>query len=512
MPPGSVHLVGAGPGAPGLLTLRGRECLERAEVVIYDQLANPALLGFAPRKALRIFAGKHGRGERLLEQAEINALLIEHARAGRRVVRLKGGDPMLFGRGAEEACVLAAAGIVFEIVPGVSSALAVPACAGIPVTHRDWVSGVTILTGHEAAPKGAGPVRWELIATAGNTIVLLMGVVQMAHNLEALRAAGLSDDTPAAAIRWGSTPRQTTVVGTVASLAELVATHRLRPPVTVVIGEVVRLREQIAWFEKRPLFGRRILVTRARHQAGRLQAELAALGAEPVEIAAIEIAPPVEPGPLQNALAQIENYDWIVLTSENGVHHFVAALLASGRDLRDLHRARLAAIGPATARALAACGLRADLVPEEFVAESLVEAFRESGTLAGQRVLLARAAGAREILPRELRVLGAQVDEVHTYVSRIPAEAPEQARLAIADGPLDAVTFTSSSTVKHTLEVLDATGVGGARAWLEQARVICIGPVTATTARERGLRVDAVAETYTIDGLVTALGNLLAPS
>ncbi len=511
MSSGAVYLVGAGPGAPGLLTLRGRECLERAEVVIYDQLANPALLGFAPRTALRIFAGKHGRAERLLEQAEINALLIDHARAGRRVVRLKGGDPMLFGRGAEEACVLAAAGIVFEIVPGVSSALAVPACAGIPVTHRDWVSGVTILTGHEAAPKGGGPVRWDLIASAGNTIVLLMGVVQMAHNLAALRAAGLADDTPAAAIRWGSTPRQTTLVGTVASLADLVATRRLRPPVTVVIGEEVRLRERIAWFEKRPLFGRRILLTRARHQAGRLQAELAALGAEPVEIAAIEIAPPAELAPLRAALESIENYDWIVLTSENGVHRFVEALLECGRDLRDLHRARLAAIGPATARALAAWGLRADLVPEEFVAESLVEAFRSGVALAGQRVLLARAAGARELLPRDLRALGARVDEVHTYVSRIPADAPAEARLAIAGGPLDAVTFTSSSTVNHLLDVLDATDPGAARAWLENARVVCIGPVTAATARERGLRVDAVAETYTIDGLVTALGNLLAP-
>ena len=506
---GFVHLVGAGPGDPGCLTLRGRECLEQADVIIYDQLANPVLLNFAPPDAVRIFAGKHGSGPQILTQAEINQLIVEQARAGRRVVRLKGGDPMLFGRGAEEAEALVEVGVAFEIVPGVSSALAVPAFAGIPVTHRDWVSGLTILTGHEARNKEPSRVRWDLVATAGNTIVLLMGVVQMKRNLAELRAAGLSDDTPAAAISWGSTPRQTTLVGTVGSLADLVEAESLRPPVTVVIGEVVRLRQRIAWFERRALFGRRILVTRARHQAGRLSAALAALGAEPVEVPVIEIADPPDLAPFRQALERLPVYDWIVLTSENGVERFVNGLIAAGRDLRDLHRARLAAIGPATARALAARHLRADLVPEEFVAEGLIDAFGPLG-IEGQRILLPRAAGARAILPEALRARGAQVDEVETYRSRMPVDAIERARNAIEAGALDAVTFTSSSTVDHLLDVLAATGSDAASDWLQQARIACIGPITAATARRRGLQVDVVAEPYTIEGLVAALKGLFA--
>jgi len=501
---GIVYLVGAGPGDPGCLTLRGRECLSRADVVVYDYLANPELLRFAPAAAERVFAGKHGAGPHLLEQDDINALLVAAARGGRTVVRLKGGDPLVFGRGGEEAEALAAAGLRFEIVPGVTSALAVPAYAGIPVTHRDWVSGLTVLTGHEAPGKRTPRVRWDLVATAGNTIVLLMGVTQLRANLAALLAAGLAAETPAAAIRWGSTPRQRVVRASAATLAALVEEGRLRPPVTVVIGEVVRLRDTLEWFERRPLFGRRVLVTRTREQAGALATLLAEAGAEVIECPAIRLADPPSWSALDDALARIDAYDWIVLTSVNGVERLMARLDHSGRDARALHRARLAAIGPETARALARHHLRADLVPDDFRAEGLLDVL-VAAEVAGKRFLLPRAAGARAILPERLRAAGAVVDEIVTYRSEMPEDSVGLLRRALDEGPLDVLTFTSSSTVTGFVALLDRADPVGGRARIAGAQVACIGPITAATAVEHGLQVDVVPDRYTIPALVEAL-------
>jgi uroporphyrinogen III methyltransferase/synthase len=473
-------------------------------MVVYDYLANAALLAHAPATAERVFAGKHGAGPHLLEQEAINALLVESASAGKTVVRLKGGDPLVFGRGGEEAEALAAAGLRFEIVPGVTSALAVPAYAGIPVTHRDLVSGLTVLTGHETPGKRTPRVRWELIATAGNTIVLLMGVTQLRANLSALLAAGLDVSTPAAAIRWGSTPRQRVVVGTAATLAADVEHGRLRPPVTVVIGEVVRLRATMTWFERRPLFGKRVLVTRTREQAGSLAALLAEAGAEVIECPAIRVAAPDSLGPLDQAIARLESYDWLVLTSVNGVERLLDRLDQTGRDLRALHRVRIAAIGPETARALARHHLRADLVPDDFRAEGLLAALTPAEML-GKRVLLPRAAGARAVLPDRLRAAGAEVDEVVTYRSVVPDESVELLRRALAEAPLDVLTFTSSSTVTGFLTLLDRAVPHTGRAQIAGARVACIGPITAATAAEHGLRVDVVPARYTVPELAASV-------
>ncbi|MFP6665326.1 MAG: uroporphyrinogen-III C-methyltransferase [Deltaproteobacteria bacterium] len=505
MAQGIVYLVGAGPGDPGLLTLRGAQCLGRADVVVYDYLASVELLALAPPGAERIFGGKHGTGAHFLEQEQINELLVERARRGLCVVRLKGGDPMVFGRGAEEAEVLARAGIAWEVVPGVTSALAVPEMAGIPVTHRDWVSGVTVLTGHEAAGKENPRVRWELVASAGNTIVLLMGLTQMQANLAALMAHGLDPATPAAAIRWGTTPRQETVLGTVADLAEKVATGGLRPPVTLVIGEVVRLRESIEWFEKRPLFGRRIVVTRPRHQAPRLAELLREQGAEVLVCPAIEIEA-MDTAPLRAALEQLSSYDFLVLTSANGVDRFFAVLDECGLDMRALAGLRIAAIGPQTARRLASRHVNADIIPTEYRAEGLLAALAGE-SLKGSRVLLPRAAGARPILPDTLRNQGALVDEVLTYRSIQPADAPARWQEILADGIPDCVTFTSSSTVEHFLAVVDAAPAG--RAALEAAKIACIGPITAATATAAGLQVAIEPDSYTVAALAQAITQAL---
>lgn len=471
--------------------------------MIYDYLANPILLRHAPAAAERVFAGKHGAGPHLLEQGDINDLLVEHAAAGRTVVRLKGGDPLVFGRGGEEAEALEAAGIRFEIVPGVTSALAGPTYAGIPVTHRDWVSGVTVLTGHEATGRQSPRVDWNKVATAGNTLVLLMGVTQLRENLAKLLAAGLPPTTPAAALRWATRPEQEVVVGTAASLAERVEQRGLRPPVTIVIGEVVRLRERMAWFETRPLFGRRILVTRAEAQAGSFGALLAERGADVVECPVIEIRPlPGAAAACERAFSTMGDYDWLLLTSANGVDVFFERLFASGRDVRSLHRVRLGVIGTETGRALSRFHLHADLVPEDFKAEGLLAAL-EGHDLDGARILLPRARGARAILPEALRARGAVVDEIATYESVPPTDAKDRLRAVVDPAPIDCLTFTSSSTVTSFVSLLDEAEID--RSAVATSRVACIGPITAATARDAGLRVDIVPERYTIPDLADAI-------
>lgn len=475
----TVYLVGAGPGDPGLLTLRGAEVLGRADVVVHDRLSAAELLDLAPATAERIDVGK-APGQARYTQEEITALLVERGSAGQTVVRLKGGDPTVFARGGEEAMALREAGVAFEFVPGVTSAIAAPAYAGIPVTQRFSSTSFTVVTGHEDPSIGEdGSVDWDAVANVGGTIVVLMGVGRVAKICERLIAAGRDPDTPAAAVIWGTKPDQRAVRATLATLPD----QDLEPPATIVVGAVAGL--DLAWFENRPLFGRTVVVTRARAQSSSLLAELRELGADTVEIPAIRIDEPADGGTaLRAAVDRLASYDWVVVTSPNGARR----LLAECRDARSFGAAKVAAIGPGTADALGGGNVVADLVPERFVAEGLLEVFEDGPG----RVLLPRAAEARDVLPEGLREKGWDVDVVEAYrtVQGRPSE-DDLARAAAAD----IVTFTSSSTVRNFLAVCDTV----------PPTVACIGPITAATAREHGLVVDVEADVHTIAGLLDAL-------
>lgn len=488
----TVYLVGAGPGDPGLLTVRGAEVLAVADVVVYDRLSLEGLLALAPRAAERISVAK-APGHAAMAQEDIDELLVERGRLGQAVVRLKGGDPFVFARGGEEAAALLEAGVPFEVVPGITSAIAVPAYAGIPVTLRHSSTSFTVVTGHEDPSKPEGSVNWEAVARVGGTIIVLMGVGRIGAIVERLLAAGLAPATPAASVQWGTRPEQRTIRATLGTLADA----GLAPPATIVIGDVAA--QDLTWFESRPLFGKRIVVTRAREQASTLVRALQAAGAATVELATIEITDPDDGGAgLRAAAANLSGYDWVVLTSANGATRFLAEL----RDARALGGVQVAAIGPGTAAALAAGNVVADLLPHEYVAESLLTAFPDppAGGDRPGRVLLPRAAVARDVLPDGLRAAGWQVDVVEAYrsVTGQPS-APDRAAAASAD----IITFTASSTVTRYLEVKGDDPVPPV--------VACIGPVTADTAREHGLRVDLVADVHTIPGLVAALIAHLAP-
>ena len=490
----TVYLVGAGPGDPGLLTVRGAEVLASADVVVYDRLSVASLLDLAPAEAERISVGK-APGAHEMAQDDINALLVERGKAGQRVVRLKGGDPFVFARGGEEAAALRDAGVPFEVVPGITSAIAAPAYAGIPVTLRHSSTSFTVVTGHEDPNVGGdeGTVDWDAVARVGGTIVVLMGVARIGQIAERLMAAGRPASTPVAAVTWGTRPQQATVRGTLGTIGG----QRLEAPATIVIGEVAA--QDLAWYERRPLFGRSVVVTRAREQASALTRALAALGADVVELPAIAIVDPDDGGAaLARAASSTASgaYEWVVLTSANGAQRFLAAL----HDARDLARVRVAAIGPGTADALAAGGVRADLVPATFVAEALLEALPAPTGEGTGRLLLARAAVARDVLPSGLGEKGWAVDVVDAY--RTVAGAPTPDQLAAA-ARADAITFTSSSTVERYLEVAGTTAVPPV--------VACIGPITAATARANGLTVTVEADVHSIDGLVEALTVALAP-
>jgi uroporphyrinogen III methyltransferase / synthase len=497
---GRVSLVGAGPGDPGLLTLHGRRCLEGADVVIYDSLTSPALLSFTRSDCVIVFTGKHGTGVRL-SQEQISATMVAYAHAGRWVVRLKGGDPFVFGRGGEEALECVRAGIPFEIVPGVTAAVAAPAYAGIPLTHRDHASVVSFVTGHEAEREGPGSVPWGVLARQGGTIVLYMSVLQLAANLESLTAAGLAPTTPAAVIRWGTTARQRVLIGTVATLPGLVANAALRPPALIVIGDVVGLASELSWFERRPLFGRRIVVTRARAQVHAFATLLEAEGAEVVSLPTIAPVPPERFDAFDAALADLGRYAWLVLTSPHGVEVFFSRLRALGRDLRELAGVSVAAIGPATAAGISARGLNVALTPSEYRAEGVADALIAAG-VAGRRVLLARAAGARAVLPERLRAAGAFVDDVATYRTVVPSEAAAAPALFVGDRRPDLVTFTSSSTVSHFAELFPDRDLP---AILTGIAIGCIGPVTAATARKLGLTVAVEPVEYTVPAFAAAI-------
>ena len=476
----TVYLVGAGPGDPGLLTVRAAELLAAAEVVVHDRLTPAELRDLAPATAELVDVGKHPGGP-ADAQTRINELLVELGRSGRRVVRLKGGDPFVFARGAEEAMALAEAGIDFEVVPGVTSAVAAPSSAGIPVTLRGHSAWVTVVTGHEDPAKGEPEVDWEAMGALGGTLVVLMGVKRWPEISARLVAGGRDPRTPAAAVRWGSRPEQQTLRGTLGSLD----LSDVRPPATVVVGEVAAV--DLNWFESRPLFGRTVVVTRTAEQAGELSVRLRRLGAQVLEVPTIEVVEPADGGAaLRDAVAKVADYEWVVLTSPNGARRFCAEL----RDGRDLAGVRLAAIGPGTAEVLADHHLVCDLVPERFVAEGLLDVFpTPSGT---GKVLLARAEVARDVLPEGLAAAGWDVDVVTAYRT-VPAtvDAGTAEQVAAAD----AVTFTSSSTVTNFV----ATGAP------VPPVVAAIGPVTAATAREAGLQVTVEAGVHTLDGLVDAL-------
>ncbi len=501
---GKVFLIGAGPGDPGLFTLKGVECLRRADVVVYDYLAGERLLEHAREGAELVYVGKKG-SDHTMEQEDINQLLVEKGREGKIVARLKGGDTFIFGRGGEEALALSEAGVPFEVVPGISSAYSVPAYAGIPVTHRGYTSDVAFITGHEDPTKEESSIDWDKIATGVGTLVFLMGVKNLPRITERLMAGGRPADTPVALVRWGTTPRQQTITGTLADIARKVEEAGFKAPAITVVGEVVSLRERLRWFEDRPLFGKRVVVTRSRSQASELVERLEELGAEAVEFPTIRVTDP-EGGyaALDGAIARLREqpgfYDWLLFTSANGVERFFQRLERDG-DVRDLKGVRLGAIGPATATALAHRGLKTDFVPGEYRAEAVVAGLLKLG-VKGQRVLIPRAAEAREVLPRELAAAGAQVEVVPAYRTVLDDSGAARVETMLQDGEIDIITFTSSSTVKNFARLLEGFDLSRLP---DSVTVACIGPITAETARELGLGVDVVAEEYTIPGLVDAL-------
>ena len=485
-----VYLVGAGPGDPGLITVKGKECIAAADVIIYDFLAAPALLNHARVEAEMIYVGKQA-GDHTLSQDEINALIVEKSKSGATVCRLKGGDPFIFGRGGEEAEVLVAEKIPFEVVPGVTSAVAAAAYAGIPLTHRKLAATLAFVTGHEDPHKAESNIDWDALGRGIGTLVFFMGVKNLADISQRLIANGKPPDTPVALIRWGTTPSQQTITGTLDDIADRVKEAGLKAPAIIVVGEVVRLREHLKWFESRPLLGTRIVVTRAREQASDLVEQLTDLGAECLQYPTIRVIPADDIAPLDQAINRLSTYDWIVFTSVNGVKFFFARLFDMGLDVRALNHLKTAAIGPVTATSLRSFGLKSDIIPKNYRAEAVIDAFREE-PLRAKKVLLPRAAGARPVLPVELRKMGAEVDEITTYRTEKVLDNAEQLIVDLADKRIDLVTFTSSSTVRNFKGLLPPERF---KELVDGVTIASIGPITTDTAVELGFDVDITAQT-----------------
>lgn len=498
---GRCYLVGAGPGDLGLVTLRAKQLIERAEVVIYDYLCNPEMLQWAPEGAEIIYAGKKADAH-TLTQDQINALLVEKTRAGHQVVRLKGGDPFVFGRGGEEALALVAASLPFEVVPGITSAIAVPAYAGIPVTHRAITSHVTFFTGHEDPEKTASSIDFEALALLDGTQVMLMGVERIETIARQMMEHGVRSDLPVALIRWGTTSRQEIIRGTLGNIAQRVLEENFAPPAVAVFGEVVTLSNDLSWQQKRPLAGKRIVVTRTRRQAGALSSQLRDLGAEVIELPTIRIEPPSDLRAFAELVQDAHTYDWIVFTSPNGVTAFFEMFYKLYDDAREIGGARIAAIGSATAQRVRDFHLKVDLQPEEFVAEAVLREFKKQGDLENLRILIARAEEARDLLPKGLEALGAIVDVAFTYKTVAEPTDRTEARSRLAAEGADMITFTSSSTVENYL----ALGLPWPRGML----VATIGPITSQTARDRGLTVGVEARQHDIPGLVEAIRHFFA--
>jgi uroporphyrinogen III methyltransferase/synthase len=501
VPYGRVYLVGAGPGDPDLITVRGRQCIQQADVLIYDYLASPALLKYTKPSAERIYVGKKG-GAHTLSQDGINALIVDKAKTGATVTRLKGGDPFIFGRGGEEAEILVASGIPFEIIPGVTSAIAAPAYAGIPLTHRDFTSTVAFITGHERPDKDVSSIDWSSLANGIGTLVFLMGVKNLPRIAAQLIQYGRSENTPVALIRWGTTPLQVTVTGTLATIVDNVTAAGLKAPAIIVVGEVVNLRQTLNWFEtNRPLLGKRVVITRARAQASDLVDRLSALGAECLEFPTICPEAMADTTALDAAINRLSTYDWLVFTSVNGVAYFFRRLFELGKDVRAIGGIQTAVIGPATAERLSTFGLNSDIVPDSYRAEAVVAAF-STVDVRQRNILLPRAAEARPVLPEELVKMGAFVDEVPVYQTRAVGENADELRQMLRDNTIDVVTFTSSSTVKNFKALLPLQEFD---TLMQGVTIASIGPITTETAEKLGFNVHVTAAQYTIDGLCQAI-------
>ncbi len=498
---GKVYLVGAGPGDAGLLTLRGAELLRRADVVVYDSLVNRELLALAPDEAEVIFGGKRPR-DRAIPQEELNQLLAEKAKAGKTVVRLKGGDPYIFGRGGEEAAGLHRDGVPFEVVPGISSIIAAPSYAGIPLTHREHCSSFTVITGHEDPDKDESALDWERIAREPGTKVLLMGVERIGKIAAALEANGLPADTPAAMVRWGTMGRQQTITATLGTLADKVAKADFKAPAVTIIGSVSTLRDTLNWYENRPLFGQRVVVTRNRREAGKLSGQLRELGAEVLEIPTIKILPPTRNESLIEAITGIGSYDWIIFTSANGVEHFFDYFFKAFRDVRDLGSLRFAAVGPATAKKLREFHINIDLMPETYTAAATAKAMLAAQNVENISVLLARAESANPELPRLLEDKGAIVDDIAFYKTEPETADRNGAAEDFEANSADWITFASSSAVRN----FDARfGLAKCCADNPKLKLASIGPETTKALKELGLKPAAKAKEHTVDGLAAAL-------
>jgi uroporphyrinogen III methyltransferase/synthase len=494
---GKVYIIGAGPGDAELITAKAVDCLRLADVVVYDHLVNEELLKYAKRDAHFIYAGKKG-SDHTLSQTAINDILVKEASAGNTVARLKGGDPFIFGRGGEEAEILASKDVPFEMVPGVTSAIAVPAYAGIPLTHRGLTSTVAFITGHEDPTKDKSDIDWQALAGIG-TLVFLMGVKNLAQIVKTLTAHGKASATPAALIRCGTTPQQEVITGTLANISELAQANKFNPPAILVVGKVVELRDTLNWFEQKPLFGKSIVITRSEKQVDDLAQLLAKQGANPISFPTIKIVPPPDWRDLDTAIKNLENYDWLIFTSANGVQYFFERLLEKQKDIRDLKGIKICCIGSATARQIEDKGIKVDLVPEQFIAEGILQSFAGMD-LKGKKILIPRAAKARDVLPEGLKKLGASVDVVTAYRTVNSGKKKEELAALIDDNKVDVITFTSSSTVINFVEIMGRNFKIPAH-----INIACIGPVTAAAAKKTGFKIDIQKEEYTIEGLVQSL-------
>jgi uroporphyrinogen III methyltransferase/synthase len=502
---GKVYLVGAGPGDPKLITLKGIECLQRADVVIYDLLINVKLLEHCPAHTKKIYGGKM-IGEQEQRQAEIDDLMIRHAKTGKTVVRLKGGDPFIFGRGGEEALTLVEAGIDFEVVPGITSAIAAPAYAGIPLTHRSYSSSVAFVTGHSAALQADSAIRWEQLATGVDTLVILMGVGHLREIAARLIQHGRSPDTPISLVHWGTTPQQKTLEGTLADIAQKSEAVNFRNPAAIVVGKVNTLRKQLGWFDRQPLFGRRIIVTRARAQASDFAECLQSYGAEVIQFPTIETQPIPDNAALDQAIGQLGTYNWVIFTSVNAVEYFYRHLRENGKDARSLGNACICAVGSKTVAALDQIGIRTDYVPSQ--ARGAIVAAELEG-VQGQKILLPRASIAADDLPNGLHDRGAIVDTIPIYETvKAGAEGREALEADLHNGRIDMVTFTSSSTVTNFLEMF---GSPPSTALLDQVHIAVIGPSTEATVKAHGFTADIVAQQASVESLVEEIVAFYTP-
>ena len=497
---GIVYLVGAGPGDPGLITLRGVECLRRAEVVVYDYLANEQLLAHAPVNAELIYAGKIG-GRHNQDQEEINRLLVDKGLEGKIVVRLKGGDPFVFGRGGEECEALAAAGVPFEVVPGVTAAVGAAAYAGIPLTHRNFTASVAFVTGQEGKDKNESTINWDHLSQGNGTVVFYMGINLLRSNMQRMLEHGRAPHTPVALIRWATTAEQQVLTGTLADIADKADNVAFKPPAIAIVGNVVTLRERLHWFDSRPLFGRKIIVTRAADQASEFSSNLTSQGATVLECPTIKLVEPASWDELDKTITELSNFDWLVLTSGNGVRFFFKRLAALGLDTRALAGCKVCAVGPKTAETIASHGIRPDLVPTDYMAESIVAEFAKLG-ITDQKVLFPRADRARDVIPRELERLGARVSAPITYRNVLPDQLCPEALLALEKRSVDCITFTSSSTVLNLVELLGADLLAD---MLTGVAVASIGPITSKTCRELGLKVNIQPDEFTLSSLSNSI-------